>query len=297
MSPQPVPSAASPAAAAPDARRGPGRAAAPAPGGAPGRRAVPRRRLSPDLVRGAIGVLVFLAACEAAGRTGLIDRKTVPLASATLERAARLAGDSEFLGDVRTTLTAWALGMLLTLAVAVPAGFLIGSVPAVRTATRPFVEFLRPIPSVAVIPLAMMIFPAALHLKLVVIAYGATWPILVNTVYGLREVDPVAVQTLRTFGFGRLAVLLRVALPSVAPFVATGARVASGVALILAISVELVNGGTSGVGVYLVQAGGSADALEMIVAAAVWAGLFGLAFDVLFTRAERRLFRWRRAAA
>ncbi|MFC4913934.1 ABC transporter permease [Actinomadura gamaensis] len=283
MSPTPAPTAAAPAAAAPRARRAPGTAA--------------RRRRSPDLLRGAAGVLVFVVLWELAGRAGLLDRKVVPLASATLERAARLAGDGEFLGDVGTTLTAWALGMLLTLAIAVPAGLLIGSVPAVRIATRPFVEFLRPIPSVAVIPLAMMIFPATLHLKLAVIAYGATWPILVNTVYGLREVDPVAVQTLRAFGFGRLAVLFRVALPTVAPFVATGTRVASGVALILAISVELVNGGTSGVGVYLIEAGGSADGLEMIVAASVWAGLFGLLFDVLFTRAEHHLFRWRRAAA
>lgn len=246
-----------------------------------------------DLLRGALGVAAFLAAAELAGRTGLIDRKVLPLASAIAARAARLAADPAFLGHVATTLAAWALGLLLTLALAVPAGVLIGSVPALETATRPFVEFLRPIPSVAVIPLAMMLFPETLDLKLAVIVYGATWPILINTVYGLREVDPVAVETMRAFGFTRTRILLRVSLPGTAPFIATGTRVASGIALILAISVELINGGGSGVGVYVLEAGSSPDGLEMIVAATLWAGAFGVLFDTAFTRLEKRVFHWR----
>ncbi|MGI5164561.1 ABC transporter permease [Spirillospora sp. CA-253888] len=250
------------------------------------------RRRDPDLRRGVLGVLVFLGGAELLGRAEVVDPKVLPLASAVLARAARLAGDGAFLGHVGATLLAWAAGLALTVAVAVPAGLLIGSVPPVETAARPFIEFLRPIPSVAVIPLAMVLFPGKLELKLVVIAFGASWPVLINTVYGLREVDPVAKQTLRAFGFGALSVLGRVSLPSTAPFIATGVRVASGIALILAISVELMAGGQSGIGVFVLEAGSSEDGIEMIIAATVWAGLLGLAFDLLFTRAERRLFRW-----
>ncbi|WP_433334115.1 ABC transporter permease [Spirillospora sp. CA-294931] len=263
--------------------------------GKPGDRPPGRRhRVPTDAVRGVAGVAVFLALAELAGRAGLVDRKVLPLASAVLERAAGLAADDVFLDHVATTLTGWSFGLLLTVLIAVPLGLLIGSIPAVDAAVRPFVEFLRPIPSVAIIPLAISLFPDALDRQLAVICFGASWPVLLNTVYGLREVDPVAKETLRSFGFSPLSVLWRVSLPTCAPFIATGVRIASGIALILAISTELLAGGSSGIGVYLIEAGGSTDGIEMIIAATVWAGAFGVLFDLLFTRAEGRLFRWRR---
>lgn len=249
------------------------------------------------LLRGAAGVAVFLGAAELLGRAGLVDPDTLPLASRVLGRAARLAADGDFRADVGSTLAAWSAGLLLTVAIAVPIGLLIGTVPAIETVARPFIELLRPIPSVAVIPLAMLLFPGNLDMKLAVIVFGATWPVLINTVYGLREVDPLAKATLRAFGFRPPAVLWWVSLPSTAPFIATGIRIASGIALILAISTELMAGGAEGIGVFVIEAGGSVDGTEMIIAAAVWAGVFGLLFDLLFTRAERRLFRWRAARA
>jgi len=248
-----------------------------------------------DLIRGTVGVAVFLGLAEVAGRAGLVDAKVLPPVSAVLERAGRLAADSGFRADVAATLTAWAYGLLLTVAIGVPAGLLIGSVPGVATAVRPFIEFLRPIPSVAVIPLALLIFPDALDMKLAVIVFGAVWPVLINTVYGLGEVDPLAKDTLRGFGFGRLSVLLRVSLPSTAPFIATGVRLASAIALILAISAELMGGGVAGIGTFVIKAGASVEGVEMIIAATVWAGAFGVAFNELFGLAERRVFRWHTA--
>lgn len=254
-----------------------------------------RRPLESKLVCGVIGVAGLLVIAEAAGRSGLIPVTRFPLASTVLVNAVELLGDPDFLGDVAATFGGWALGLLLTVVIAVPLGLLLGSVPPIEAAVRPVIEFLRPIPSVALIPLASFVFTERLDMKIAMIAYASTWPILINTMYGLKDVDPVAKETLRSFGFGKLAVLWRVSLPSTAPFIATGIRVAAAIALILAVSTELLSGGSSGIGTFIILAESSPDGVALTVAATVWAGVLGLVTNLVFVGAERRLFRWHAA--
>ncbi|MFI7445735.1 ABC transporter permease [Nonomuraea indica] len=257
------------------------------------RRPVVTRARHGKLVRHAVGVAVFLLAWEVAARSGLLP--WLPAASASLARVAGLAADPVFLGDLLSTLTAAVIGLPLAVLVAVPIGLLLGTVPVVEETTRAIVEFLRPIPSVALIPLALFFFQPEINAKVALIVYAASWPILINTLYGVRDVDPVATETLRSFGFGRAAVIWRVALPSAAPFIYTGVRLAASITLILAISVEYFVGGSGGIGAFLIQAstGIGADAMLDVVATLLWAGIVGLAVNTVLLRAERRLFRWR----
>jgi NitT/TauT family transport system permease protein len=243
------------------------------------------------LLRGAAGTAGLLLVAEAAGRSGLVDQALLPPVSTVLARAAGLVADPAFLADAGNSLTSWITGLLLTVALAVPAGLVLGGVPGAEPAVRPLIEFLRPIPSVALIPLAILLFPEQLQMRVAVVVYAACWPVLVNTLYGLRDVDPVARDTLRGFGFGPLSVLLRVSLPSAAPFIATGVRLAASVAIVLVVSSELVAGGIGGIGVFINQAA-SGGRTDLMIAATVWTGLFGLAVNALLVRAERRLFRW-----
>ncbi|MEV0969618.1 ABC transporter permease [Microtetraspora glauca] len=243
------------------------------------------------VLRGVVGAAGFLAAAELVGMSGLVDDRFLPRMSTVLAGAAGLVTDQDFLADAGATLTVWLLGLLLTVAVAVPAGLLLGTLPRAEAAVRPLIEFLRPIPSVAVIPLAILLFSDNLNLKLAVIVYASSWPVLINTIYGLKDVDPLAKETLRSFGFGPLPVLARVALPSAAPFIATGIRVASGIAIILAISAELMAGGSEGIGIYITEAA-SGSRVDLMLAATLWAGLFGVVADSVMVALERRLFRW-----
>ncbi|MER6942576.1 ABC transporter permease subunit [Nonomuraea sp. NPDC000554] len=258
------------------------------------RSSLARARLA-KLARHAIGVAAFLLVWEVVGRTGLV--KWLPTASDSLARAIGLAFEPEFLGDLVSTLTAAAIGLPLAVVVAVPVGLLLGTVPVVEEMTRAIVEFLRPIPSIALIPLALFIFQPEINAKVALIVYASSWPILINTLYGVRDVDPVATDTLRSFGFGSGAVVWRVSLPSAAPFIFTGIRLAASITLILAISVEYVVGGAGGLGAFLIQAstGIGADAMIDVIATLVWAGAIGLVVNTLLLRAERRLFRWRNA--
>jgi NitT/TauT family transport system permease protein len=244
------------------------------------------------IVRGTAGVAGAVAVAELVSRAGLVDRDSLPPASVVLWRAAELVVDTEFLTDVANTLKAWLGGLLLATAVAVTAGVALSSAPWLSRATRIVVEFMRPIPSVALIPLAIVTFSSPTETKMSLVFYAATWPILINTLYALRDVDPLAKETMRSFGFGKGSVLLRVSLPSAAPFVATGVRIAAAVGLVVVISTELVAGGGEGVGGYLMDTQSGGGRPDLMLAGAVWAGMLGLLINMALVALERRAFRW-----
>ncbi|GGL31829.1 ABC transporter permease [Planomonospora parontospora] len=241
-------------------------------------------------LRGALGIAGFLLIAEALGRTGVVDPYAVPLASSVLSGAFGLLLDGEFLAGVGDTLFSAAAGLLLATAAAVPSGLVLGTFPRAERAVRPLVEFLRPIPSVALLPLAL--FALADQGKIALIVYTSYWSVLINTLYGLRDVDPLAKETLQSFGFGRYAVVRRVSLPSAAPFIATGVRIAASVALIVAVSVELVAGG-DGIGTFVTDAA-SGNRRDLMIAATAWTGIIGLLVNSVLSGAERRAFRWHR---
>ena len=188
------------------------------------------------------------------------------------------------------TLQGWALGLGIACLVAIPSGILIGSSPLLYRALRVPIEFLRPIPSVALIPLAVLVYGSGLQSKVFLAAFAATWPLLMQTLYGVQDVDPVATDTARSFGFSRGSRLLRVTLPSAVPYIATGIRISAAVALILVVTAELVIG-APGLGreINLARQGSNVELMYALILAT---GLLGLLVNQLFTWAERRVLRW-----
>ncbi|WP_324274917.1 ABC transporter permease [Blastococcus brunescens] len=111
----------------------------------------------------------------------------------------------------------WAIGLGISILLAAPLGVLIGSNAYLDRATRATVEFLRPVPSVALLPLAILVLGISMDMKIFLVAFATFWPILVQAIYGVQDVDPVARDTARSFGVGRVAIFFRVTLPSAAP--------------------------------------------------------------------------------
>jgi NitT/TauT family transport system permease protein len=244
---------------------------------------------------GAAGLAAVFGVAELVVWAGRVDPAVFPLPSTVLGQAVSLVTNSAFVAAVGSTMAVWAEAMAITVAIAVPAGAVLGVLPKVEPAVRPVIEFLRPLPSVVLVPLVLLIVQNTTGTEVVVIVFAAVWPVLINTVYGLREVDPAAKETLRSFGFGPLAVTWRVSLPSAAPFIATGVRIAASLGFVVAIAVELVGVGMNGLGAFAGQAQGGADAVPVMIAVAIWAGIIGLALNFVFTGAERRAFRWHHA--
>lgn len=248
---------------------------------------------SASFLRGLAGVVVLFGLFEALTRAELVNARYLPPASTILRLTFELLSDPDFLRHVLATMQAWAVGLGLAVAIAVPLGVLLGSSETAYRATHALVEFLRPIPSVALIPLAILLFGQGLQMKAALVLYGATWPVLFNTIYGMHGVDPLAKETARGFGYDRFSVLAHVAVPSAAPFIWTGIRVAAAIALILVISAELLAGGTRGIGTYMLAQ--SAGRRDLVYAATIVTGIAGFLVNWVFVRGERTLFRWQPA--
>jgi ABC-type nitrate/sulfonate/bicarbonate transport system permease component len=188
------------------------------------------------------------------------------------------------------TVRGWALGLAVATALAVPIGILLGSSEFAASAFRVPIEFLRPIPSAALIPLLFLTLGTKLRSEIFLASFGAFWPLLVQTMYGVRDVDPVALDTARSFGVGRFERLYRIKLPSSVPYIATGLRISSTVALILAFTAELFMG-LPGLGQkvnYVYSFGLEAQ----LYAYALVVGFLGVAIHLLSTAMEQRALRW-----
>jgi ABC-type nitrate/sulfonate/bicarbonate transport system permease component len=236
------------------------------------------------------GVGAVLAAWELLARTDVLPSRAFPPATAVGAALLRELAGPGLWADLAQTLEGWAIGLGLAAALAVPLGVAIGSWPLAYVMARPLIEFLRPIPSVALIPLAVLVYGTGLPDKVFLVTFAAFWPILIQAVYGVQDVDPVARDTARSFGLGPLRRLLVVTLPSAAPSIATGLRIASSVALILAVTAELVVG-APGIG-RTINAAQSGGAYPLMYALIVLTGLVGLALNLALRALERRLLRW-----
>lgn len=242
------------------------------------------------MIAPALAVAGVLALWQLLVGTGVLNEDHVPTMTATVAELAGLLGDSAFWSAVGGTLQGWALGLGIAAALAVPLGILIGSSPLAYRSLRFVVEFLRPIPSVALVPLAVLIYGVGLESKVFLAAFASFWPLFVQTLYGVRDVDPVATDTARSFGLGRLERLWRIKLPSAVPYIATGLRISSAVALILAVTAEIVIG-SAGLGrsINVARQGG---AIELMYALIITTGLLGWVLNVLTSQAERRVLHW-----
>jgi ABC-type nitrate/sulfonate/bicarbonate transport system permease component len=244
-----------------------------------------------------VGALVFLVswalafvAWELVSRSGVISENDLPAMSTTMDELGSLASTGDFWGAVGYTVRGWALGLALATLFAVPLGIVLGVSDFAGRAFRVPIEFLRPIPSAVLIPLLFLTLGTSLKSEVFLAAFGAFWPLLVHTMYGVRDVDPVATDTARSFGVGSFERLCRITLPSAVPYMATGMRIASTVALILAFTAELFMG-TPGLGQELNLAQ-SYGLTTQVYALALATGVLGIAMYIAFSTLERRLLRW-----
>jgi NitT/TauT family transport system permease protein len=244
------------------------------------------------LVRNILGTVGVLALCELVGRSGLVNPDQLPPPSTIGARLAELFNDYEFSVGVVETISAWAISIAIATVIAVPLGVLFGSVPVVGSATSAIVEFLRPIPSVALIPLALVALGGAQDAKISLAVFGALWPILFNTVHAVGDIDPVQVNTAKAFNLTRTQMLVRVKLPSIAPFVLTGVRISASIALILVVSTEVLAGSAGGLGAFITETGTGGDRMDLAIAGTFVAGLIGFVINMIFVGIQRRWVNW-----
>ncbi|MFI7246843.1 ABC transporter permease [Micromonospora chalcea] len=242
------------------------------------------------ILLGAVGLLGFLVVWHLIPALGLVDPHYLPYPTDVFGRLAQEVRDLAFWRRVRLTMTSWAIGLTVATLAAVALGTVVGMVPFLRRATHTTVEFLRPVPSVALIPLAVLMFGLQMRAALVIIVYAAFWQVFVQVIYGVADVDSVARDTARSFGLTRAERLRYLVLPTALPYLMTGLRLGAAVALILAVTAEMVIG-NPGLGrmIELSRSAGDAVGLYGLV---VVTGMLGLLVNVVFRFVERRSLAW-----
>lgn len=227
------------------------------------------------LFRGVAGLVGIFLIWEIASRAGLVDSFLLPAPTGVLTRMVALFGEGDFLRALIATLLTWLVSVGITIGIAVPVGILLGSVPGVRTATGALIEFVRPIPAVALIPISTVLLGAGPVTTITLAVFAGFWPLLFNVVAAIRETDPMLLETARIFGSSGLRLAWRVRLPAVARAAVTGVRVAVSLELIVIVTVGLLTGIDGGLGAYLWNAGESVGDITTVLAGTLLIGLLG----------------------
>jgi len=243
-------------------------------------------------IRGLAGLAGFLLLWELASLTGFFDPRYVPSPVTVATRLAGLFGHADFVTDLIATVLAWLIAILTATAIAVPLGLLLGGFRVLREATGAVVEFLRPVPSVALIPAVMAAFGDGAQTKIIAAIFASVWPILFNVIYGLRDVDPQFIDTARVFRTGWWRTATRVRLPAVLPFALTGVRLSAAISLVVIVSTEFLSGSGIGIGSYFYLAGQASGDIPLVVVGVVLAGLLGLLVNYVLLRVNRRFMSW-----
>jgi ABC-type nitrate/sulfonate/bicarbonate transport system permease component len=237
-------------------------------------------------LQGLAGLAGFAALLEIVPRSGLVSPYYLPPLSTIVVALFGEFHRAEFWTALGDTLEAWAIGLAISLVAGIVIGIAIGSSHVLRTLTNSTIEFLRPIPSVALIPLAVLLFGSKIQSTLVLVVYASFWQVLIQVLYGVQDVDPVARETARCYGLGRWAQIRYVIWPTTLPYLMTGVRLAAAVALILAITSEVAID-TQGLGKEIsdTESGGAVAAMYAYL---IVAGLIG----VIVNLGARALERW-----
>jgi ABC-type nitrate/sulfonate/bicarbonate transport system permease component len=245
---------------------------------------------SSPVLLGAIGLVGLVLLFEILPRIGVLPHQFFPTSSEIGAALLDQFADPGFWTALLDTIYGWALGLVIAAVAGVVLGIVIGSSHFLRELTASTIEFLRPIPSVALIPLAVLLFGVQLESTLLLVVYASFWQILIQVLYGVGDVDTVAQDTAKSYGLGTLARVRYVTWPTSLPYVITGLRLGAAVALILAVTAQLVIG-TPGLGreISLAQSGGAVTAMYAFI---VTAGLLGVLINLGMRALERRALAW-----
>jgi ABC-type nitrate/sulfonate/bicarbonate transport system permease component len=185
------------------------------------------------------------------------------------------------------------IGFFLATIIALPLGLIMGWSKAIRQVLEPIIEFIRPIPPLAWIPIAILWFGIGIKSAAFIIFLGAFFPILLNTVYGVRRIDPILIDAARTLNASPLAIFMKVLLPGAVPSIITGLRIGIGISWMTLIAAEFT-GVKSGYGLgYMIMTARDIQRPDLILAGMFVFGAIGFSVDIVLRLIEKKIVRWR----
>ena len=236
-------------------------------------------------------VAAFLLLWETAPRLNLVDRVFLPPLSEVLDTLVLLTLNGQMGEHVSASLGRGLTGFLVAVATAVPLGALLAWYRPVYDLLAPLLELFRNTAALALLPVFVLVLGIGETSKIALVIYACTFPILLNTVTGVRTVDPLLVKSAASLGFSPVGVFARVVLPAALPSVFTGIRMAGTSSLLVLIAAEMV-GARSGLG-YLINAAQLNFQITHMYAGIIAIAVVGLLLNQVLASLERRFSRWR----
>jgi ABC-type nitrate/sulfonate/bicarbonate transport system permease component len=240
-------------------------------------------------------VLIILAIWQVGSVTSFFDPVSLPPVTTVFDSWYQSIANGSLIKQLVPTLYRIAAGFGLAVLIGVPLGLLMGTISLFFRLLEPLTEFIRPIPSSAYIPVAILFLGIGDEMKIFVIFLACLFPVLLNTFGGVRGIDPVLIDTGRTFGVSRLTTLWQIVLPASLPNILTGMRISLGLSLIVGVVAEMISG-NSGIGYFILNNQRIFRVPEMF-AGIFTLGLLGFLINLLFLRLESHLLRWRDTGA
>jgi NitT/TauT family transport system permease protein len=227
---------------------------------------------------------------EAVVRLEVVDTPTLPALSSILSAFWTLLADGSFVAIFLPSLERLFLGYFIACAAAIVLGMAMGSSRFFFRLLEPLVEFLRPIPSPAYVPMAILFLGIGNEMKVFMVAFASFFPILLNTISGVVNVDRILVDTGRTFGLTRSQIITKVVLPSASVYIMTGMRISLAIALVITVLSEMV-AGNDGIGFFVLNSQRSFHLAEMY-AGVIALALVGYTLNQLFVVIESQVLGW-----
>ena len=198
----------------------------------------------------------------------------------------------ELIGDASASLYRVGAGFMIGMVLALPFGLLMGANDAIYRLFNPLFQLLRPIPPIAFIPLSILWFGLGNPPAIFLIIIGAFFPVLMNTIAGVRQVDGIYIRAAQSLGANQWTLFLRVMLPAAMPYILAGMRIGIGTAFIVVIVSEMI-AVNSGLGYRILEAREFFWS-DKIIAGMFSIGLLGLAIDTGMSRLNNHLLKWHR---
>ncbi|WP_437618038.1 ABC transporter permease [Sorangium sp. So ce1151] len=238
------------------------------------------------------GILLLVAALwETAPRVGLVEAAFLPPLSEVLANGWQLLQNGQLLSHIKASLSRSLLGFSLAILVGVPLGLAIGWYKGVADAINPLLEVLRNTAALALLPVFLLLLGIGEASKVALVIYSCTWPILLNTISGVRGVDPLLIKSARTMGLSPLQLFRKVILPAAIPTIFVGIRLAGAYSLLVLVAAEMI-GAKAGLGYLIIYAQYNFQIPSMYVGILTITTL-GLTFNHLLMRVERRFTAWK----
>ncbi len=198
----------------------------------------------------------------------------------------------ELLHDAYSSLYRVIVGFIIGAALALPVGLLMGASNRIYQLLNPLMQILRPIPPIAYIPLAILWFGLGNPPSFFLIAIGAFFPVLMNTIAGVRQVDGIYLRAARNLGVNQWTMFSRIILPAATPYILAGVRIGIGTAFIVVIVSEMI-AVNDGLGFRILEAREFMWS-DKIIAGMITIGMLGLLIDTAVSRLNNHLLRWHR---